>query len=402
MVCVFYFTLTNIYNQLNDLVISYEQTPVASPIVPTRSPAPKKVTAAPEEDMEYFIEAPLAAPPDIESVSYLLYNGILELPVNGATGFAPIRVEMRGGASQNAPVTKNLEPGASFLILGESGEWWEVEHGGETGFVRHAACMINLPDVIPSIRYNATNTYNSRFASSSYAIPNISGEALYAGRLYNERLGKDEYIVAVMYAMSLKIAMAQRSALAEGNCLVIYEGFRPLSVQKKISSELLALAESNEDVMAGLNAHSWGISWFIASGVSTHQRGCAIDVSLVQPELDYAVSGPYKYLTHSKAPYYYDMPSPIHELSSESVAFAYPVGINVKTAIEALPLSAAMQFNDAGKNLQRYCVTAGLMPLASEWWHFDDFQTRDTVPNASVGDYILNEIFSVPPKNVDE
>jgi len=381
------YVMSYLYEELNELLVSYNN---AANEAEMRT-MPRDIV---EEDI-FVAETPQAV---IEQDRYSEYDGPFELPINGATGYASVAVDVKILPDASSETVKSLKPGAGFLILNEWGEWWEIETGGETGYVKHNLCMINLPDVVPSIRYNNTNTYNSRFSSSDYVIPGISGEPLYSGRAFNERLGKEEYIVAVMYAMSQKIYLAQQHALADGNGLVIYEGFRPLSVQQKIASELKVLAQINGEVDRGLNSPPWGISWFIATGVSNHQRGCSIDVGLVQPDLVYAVTGDYKYLTHAKAPLYFNMPSPIHELSSVSVTFARPVTIDANTDISSLALSDGMNENAAAQNLQKYCVSAGLMPLASEWWHFDDLQTRSGVPSNSVGDYFLTEIFSTAPE----
>ncbi len=87
--------------------------------------------------------------------------------------------------------------------------------------------MVNLPDLIPSIQYNITNNTKSLFTSSGHTIPNVTGQVLYESRDMNDRLGKEEYIVPVLYSMAGKIMNAQKAALADGNTLVIYEGFRP-------------------------------------------------------------------------------------------------------------------------------------------------------------------------------
>jgi len=378
------YAVSYLYEQLNDLLVSYG----AEETRGVRAAAP----AYEEED--YAAELTPAA---VVLEDYLNYDGELELPVSGATGYAPVKLEMRERPDESSAAVKTVEAGAGFTILNEQGDWWEVGSGGETGFVRHDSCMINLPDVIPSIRYNATNTYNSRFASSWYAIPNITGESLYPGRTYNERLGKEEYIVAVMYAMSKKIQNAQRAALLNGDCLVIYEGFRPLSVQRKVALELRALSELNENVYSGLNTPPWSITWFISAGVSNHQRGCSIDVGLVQATLGYAVTGGYKYLTHARSPFYYNMPTPIHELSLEAAAFAHPSAVDLDTDLGAIAPSAGLRDIRAARDLQAYCVGAGMTPLASQWWHFDDLETRAGTPGNSVGDYILADVLSVAP-----
>ena len=389
LILITFFVLINLYGQLNELFESYQQ------LYSTQVQTPQAAPVFPDEDESAVFEVPQI---DLEYDGFIIYEGELELPVNGATGFSPIRMEMRALAHSESSVIKFLEPGEAFLIISEQGDWWEIESGGNTGYVRHELCMINLPDVIPSIRYNNTNTYSSRFASSWYYIPNISGRALYPGRTFNERFGREEYIVAVMYSMAKKIHKAQQSALANGDSLVIYEGFRPLSVQLRVAAELAALADVNEDVYRGLNSSSWSLNWFISTGVSNHQRGCSIDVGLVRPELEYAVTSRHKYLAHISTPFYFQMPSPIHELSIESVVFAHPVSINLNSHWQNTPLSPGMRDNQPAQRLQRYCTDAGLTPLASEWWHFDDMETRRRVPGNSVGDYILTEIFSRPPE----
>jgi len=83
-----------------------------------------------------------------------------------------------------------LEAGTAFEVLEEVGDWWYVRTATESGWVQHLYCFINLPDVVPSIIYDNTNTYASKFTSSGKTIPGITGEALYDGKAYNMRLGK--------------------------------------------------------------------------------------------------------------------------------------------------------------------------------------------------------------------
>ena len=79
------------------------------------------------------------------------YSGELELPVNGASGYAAVSLYLREEPDASASAAAVLEAGAGFTILEESGEWWRVRAGETEGWVEHADCLINLPDVIPSI-----------------------------------------------------------------------------------------------------------------------------------------------------------------------------------------------------------------------------------------------------------
>ena len=327
------------------------------------------------------------------------YIGELELPVAGATGYTSVPLEMKAAASPDAKTIEKVEAGSGFEIIKEVGDWWLIRRGPSSGWLPHQYCFINLPDVIPSIVYDNTNTYSSRFVSSGKAIPNISNKALYPGKKENERLGKEEYIMPVLNTMAKKIHIAQQHALKEGNSLKIYEAFRPFNVQLAVVNALSALAKKDRDVMAGINTPPWGITWFITNGVSNHQMGYAIDVSLVKVDAkkeaaigDYVVSTVTEYTE-------YDMPTPIHELSGASAIFTSPVSSKSPSAWKNAKFTESMNKNEAARKLHAYCIAAGLSPLASEWWHFNDLEAMNEIAaNSGEGKFILKEIYSSPPK----
>ena len=339
-------------------------------------------------------ETAVIQPEDPEA---MVYEGNLELPVNGATGYASVRVDLKATADAGSETISELEAGTAFEVLEEVGDWWYVRTATESGWVQHLYCFINLPDVVPSIIYDNTNTYASKFVSSGKAIPGITGVALYDGKAYNMRLGKVSDIVPVLYSMSKKIYAAQQAALADGNTLVIYEGYRPYSAQKMTVDALTNLAVSDPEVMAGINTHPWDTNWFIATSVSNHQMGYAIDVTLAkiteQQEIvigDYAATAITGYTE-------YTMPTTIHELSMASATFTGPVKSSSPTAWLQATLADTM--NEVAILLQRYCTDAGLTPLASEWWHFNDLDARfSTEGNSSKGEYLLDATMSVAPE----
>lgn len=326
----------------------------------------------------------------------LLYEGDLELPVSGATGYASVRMDLKTTADAGSETILVLEAGTAFEVLEEVGDWWYVRTATESGWVQHLYCFINLPDVIPSIIYDNTNTYASKFVSSGKAIPGITGEALYDGKAYNMRLGKVSDIVPVLYSMSKKIHLAQQAALEEGNTLVIYEGYRPFFAQKLTVDALTTLAAADPEVMAGINTHPWDTNWFIATSISNHQMGYAIDVTLAKiTEQQEFVIGDY---TATAVTGYteYTMPTTIHELSMASATFTGPVKSSSPTAWLQATLADTM--NEAAILLQRYCTDAGLTPLASEWWHFNDLDARfATEDNSSKGEYFLDATMSKAP-----
>ena len=339
-------------------------------------------------------EAAVVRPEESEP---LLYEGDLELPVNGATGYASVLMDLKATADAGSETISELEAGTAFEVLEEVGDWWYVRTATESGWVQHLYCFINLPDVIPSIIYDNTNTYASKFVSSRKTIPGITGEALYDGKAYNMRLGKVSDIVPVLYSMSKKILLAQQAALEEGNTLVIYEGYRPFFAQKLTVDALTTLAAADPEVMAGINTHPWDTNWFIATSISNHQMGYAIDVTLAKiTEQQEFVIGDY---TATAVTGYteYTMPTTIHELSMASATFTGPVKSSSPTAW--LQANLADTMNEAAILLQRYCTDAGLTPLASEWWHFNDLDARfATEDNSSKGEYLLDATMSEAPE----
>ena len=202
--------------------------------------------------------------------------------------------------------------------------------------------MINLPDITPSIIYDDTNGYSSIFRSSEIDIPNVTGKQLYDNKAYNKRLSKDEFMMPVMYEMAIKIMKAQELALKEGYSLKIYETYRPYKAQKNVSTNLSKLMNSNKTVYNGINGGGWKEGWFIAQVLSNHQKGIAMDVSLVKiNEYDVGKTGNYKYMiiTDYKEE---KMPTKMHELSNKAISMTYGVDSNSKTAWKKVPVPKSM------------------------------------------------------------
>ena len=306
-----------------------------------------------------------------------------------------------------------LPAGTPFTVLREEGEWWYIAveadyyedeeqtvllHGELNGWVEHKYCMVNLPDVVPSILYDATNSYSSQFITCGRPIPEITGGAFYPGKTYNPRLYRFEYMMPVLYTMAKKLAQAQRTALSEGNTLVLYEGFRPLDLQTKVYRAMSALVKTDSEVKAAVSDLPWNISWFIAGGVANHQQGYAVDMGLakVNTATELYTNG-HRYVRVMSTERYV-MPTPIHELSRAAATYTAPVAIFSTTAWQKAELTASMAASEPALGLQRYGTGAGLTPLASDWWHFNDleayFQVQD---NLGQGDFTITSTRSSAP-----
>ncbi len=286
-------------------------------------------------------------------------------------------------------VVARWEPGTAFRIIRERGSWWQVTRGGVSGWIEHRYCMINLPDVIPSILYRDTNSVSSIFVSSGKDIPGVTGEAFYDSMGDNPRLGRRQYRMPMLYASARDLCAAQHRALAQGNCLQICQTFRPYETQRAVVSGLSALAEADPEVKAGISTPPWSMTWFIATGTSNHQKGYAVDVTLVQvTDASLHRCGGYPYL-HVDRFTPYEMPTPIHELSQASASTVSPSSSRLTPAMEACPPALA---------LREYFTACGFSPLASEWWHFNSRTARNaTADRPSSGKYFITECLSVVP-----
>ncbi len=315
-----------------------------------------------------------------------------------------------------------LQPGDAFQIIKEEGDWWFVVRGGgigveeteqgqegteqaeieETGteeeeeekiygWIEHRYCMINLPDVIPSILYDDVNAYGSRFASCHHELVGISGESFYNSKMENRRLGYEEFAMPMLYAAARDVCTAQHKALAEGNCLVIYQTYRPYETQRAVVKALTALAEESPEVKAGVSTKPWSITWFISTGYSNHQKGYALDVSIVrvnQTETRYIDDTPYLHVSDYE---FYHMPTPMHELSMAAISTKSPGSSELSDTMTSAAIA-----------LRGYFTKSGFGPLASEWWHFNDRAgSAASSGNPSTGRYYITECYSCTPSQVE-
>lgn len=250
--------------------------------------------------------------------------------------------------------------GTKFEILGENnnnGDYWAINYNGKCGWINAKYMAINLKEYIPSITYNITNANKSIFKSSGKNIEGLTSQKLYTDDYNN--------FVPVNYPFAIKIKAAQIEANKNGDTIIIYDAYRPKSVTNYASEKLNTLYINDEEVKNNINYStennsSWGKSWFLASSISTHNKGCAIDASLKK------ISGEE-----------YEMPTQMHELSTLAIKYR---GVG----IDYIPTnySKRVKESEGAKKLSEYMMNYGkLSDLASEWWHYQDdtcFRTIDT------------------------
>ena len=311
-------------------------------------------------------------------------TGDFETNIAGSTGWVAHACYLRDYPNDSSNYSV-LNQGTVFRILKEQGAYWQVVANGKTGWVKYQYCMINLPDVLPSIVYNITNANSSIFRSSGYNVPNITGKNIYkVGKVRNNKIGRDEYIAPMLYSVAKKVALVQKDALSQGYCLKIYDTYRPSEVSRNVRDNLRNLYNSNATVRNGINysygksgaQYSWGQGWFIAQSISAHNTGSAMDVTLVYNNNKSEVK----------------MPSAMHELSTQAIKY-------YSGSCAATPSNYAKDMTEGAKKLDSLFTNRGFNTLASEWWHFQDTSVHNTIlsENDNAGcEFYATSIVSTP------
>ena len=289
----------------------------------------------------------------------------------GATGYAASNsgINLRSKDTSSSTNLGNIKAGEPFKIIGTNSNdtWWKVNYNGKVGYVYNGYCMINLPDYIPSMSFDIKNASFVTDTSAGHKFPATYGKKLYsAGKVYNKRLGRDEYIVPVVYTFAKRLLIAQKQALKENYSILVYDAYRPTDVAKKSREDMLYLYNHYADVKKAVTysyhngvTYTWGWDWFIADGVSMHSYGVAVDVTLVS--------------TKGKT---VKMPTEFAVCDTSAIKYYRPIG---KQSTVRTDLYASTMTQDA-KNLDRIMLTGtGLSSLASEWWHFQDLASKNTI-----------------------
>lgn len=123
-----------------------------------------------------------------------------------------------------------------------------------------------------------------------------------------------------------------------------------------------SLVRNNIDYSYGASGkrYSWGKGWFLAQGLSSHNTGAAIDVTLCDNA------------TKEEC----NMPTNMHELSTKAIKYFcsyYP-----KTSDYY-----SKEMTKDAERLDRYMTNAGMTTLASEWWHFQEQDGYIRIANAT-------------------
>lgn len=258
-----------------------------------------------------------------------------------------------------------VKAGAPFCVLDKVGDMFQVRYNNDYAYIDSNYCLINVAEFFGTLcKYDITNSYSSIYKFHTLNIPEVT-ETIIVG--YEEvQLSETEYLVPLLYPTAVKFEKAAQKAVADGYYFKIYDSFRPQAATKmlydvateyckvEISEEdfalLATLPEADRPVIPEGEPYTYQqlvtdngrftLNYFLAKGVSMHNRGLAIDMTLEKNGEDLL------------------MQSQMHDLTW---------------------YSEVKRNNPDANRLAKYMKEAGFAGLVSEWWHFQDNDTRDTI-----------------------
>lgn len=301
-------------------------------------------------------------------------------PIEQVTKESPIFCTV--WANQEMPVYKTaqkteelgkIKAGSAWCVVEENGGMFGIYYQGQTAYVDSNLCFINLPEYLADMcNYNITNSYASLYLMHEFEIPQVSN-VITAG-YENVQLGDDEFLVPLLYPTAKRLANAARLALEKGYRLKIYDAFRPQEATKEIyeltnsilDTPIPELPFTDKKTIEELNLPTprkevdpdtglevdvpltyrevmivppYNLDYFVAEGTSKHNYGIALDLTLEK-------------ISNAKE---LEMQTSMHDLSH---------------------YSARDNNNSSAKTLSSIMKNAGFTTLVSEWWHFNDLESK--------------------------
>lgn len=248
-----------------------------------------------------------------------------------------------------------------LCVLGETDDLFYVRAADVYGYIESTYCLIDLSDYLGELcSYDIANSYSSLYMVHEYAIPQVTDTVIEGYE--NVALENGGYLVPLIYPAAQKLVDAALTAREDGYRLKIYDAYRPYRATRSIYDltslilgdplpeetftgvdveEDLALLSKGQPLTYNLlmTNGTYSLSNFLAQRGSYHNIGIALDLTLEQ-------------ISNGEE---LEMQSSMHDLSWYSVLY---------------------RNNENADLLNQYMTGAGFNELSSEWWHFQDDESR--------------------------
>lgn len=265
--------------------------------------------------------------------------------------------------TDKAQVVGKAAAAKAFCVLDEAEGMFYIRHSEGYGYIDSSYCLINLAEYIGQLcAYDITNSYSAIYMVHEYEIPEVTDTVV---KGYEDvQLYDESFIVPLLYPVAQKLIVAALDAQEQGYRLKIYDSYRPNMATRSIYDLTLAIindpipaetftgvelddlpevAEGKELTYYKLVTNGyWNLGSFLATTGSYHNMGIALDLTLESLKNGEEL----------------EMQTSMHDLSWYSVI---------------------SENNSNANTLDKIMKGAGFAGLTSEWWHFQDNATRDSM-----------------------
>lgn len=270
---------------------------------------------------------------------------------------------------------------SAYCVLAEENGLFRVRFGDGYGYIDSNYCMINLPEYLGDLcSYDITNSYDALYKVHGYEIPNITGEVV---KGYEDvDLGEDGYLVPLLYPTAKKLEQAALSALEQGVRIKIYDSYRPQEASLWVYNYTARILN---DPIPETTYQGTGPAEDLPEPPAPAQPQEPAEGES-PTEGQEPVEMTYQYLMTENGRYY--LGNFITDTDSQhNLGIAMDMTLEwaesgweleMQTEMHDLSFYSALEKNNSNANwLSSIMHGAGFGGLFSEWWHFQDNDTRN-------------------------
>lgn len=336
----------------------------------------------------------------------------------------PVReLPVYASADMSGETVGTVSAGNAYCVLGEENGMFLVRTDGNIlagssledgvqGYIDSRYCMINLPEYLGDLcDYDITNSYASRCMMHGYSIPEVTGTVIPG---YEKvRLADGNFLAPYLYPSSQKLIAAVETAAEDGYRFRIYDAYRPHEATaamyertSRILDEPLPVLDGDggngefADGSAAGPENAEGIPAASSDLAQGTKEPTASEKPVQEAAGEFAADAGDGQGTGTEAvriPVYRDLvdhgPYTLASFlarkgSSHNMGIALDLTLLTSEG-EELPMQSDMhdlswysvtpENTEAANLLSQYMTEAGFHTLLSEWWHFQDNETRDTL-----------------------
>lgn len=225
-----------------------------------------------------------------------------------------------------------------FIVIAEENNEFLVNYQNKNIWLESSNVLVNIADFISDLDVRlAMSQQSNYFKMADEIIDGITNRQFYTAEGSID--GTEAWL---RYETAKKLKDAQQKFVEDGYGIVIYDAYRPYDTTVEFQNAYRKFLNQKPKSFKTEWFGQLGESWFLAQKASSHNFGCAIDMTLKKLDTDEVVR----------------MPVAIHTLDKRS---AYYMWKNSKTE-EA----------KAARYMKNIMEESGFSYLKSEWWHFQD------------------------------